>query len=367
MFWRVSKVLLGGLLVCSGVLSAAMLWVIFGFPLEPRRSDPDAARSRIEAANGASLSPRGTVNAAAPSRPEVGPMAEAPIQPGPSSTAAAAQAKPGDEATAQEPASSNQPPPVRPGAAPGAQTPTQPGAPSAAAAQAKPVEQAKADEQPGSNQPQPVRTETQDSGSAAGQQQISGNLTDQRAGMQCRVDLCAATYKSFNAADCTYQPYGGGPRSICALGAQPAVTHPQSLSIAAEPSPTADRAGPQCNRSLCAATYRSFNAADCTYEPYGGGPRNICAPGRGPADAPQQTARAATDAGDSAPDSRDSATEPDDMPGPGMGQETADSAMPDRAGPQCNRTRCAATYQSFHAADCTYQPEGGGPRRICEP
>jgi len=27
--------------------------------------------------------------------------------------------------------------------------------------------------------------------------------------MQCNVDLCAATYASFHAADCTYQPHGG--------------------------------------------------------------------------------------------------------------------------------------------------------------
>jgi hypothetical protein len=32
----------------------------------------------------------------------------------------------------------------------------------------------------------------------------------------------------------------------------------------------------QCDLSLCASTYRSFRALDCTYQPYTGGPRRIC-------------------------------------------------------------------------------------------
>lgn len=34
--------------------------------------------------------------------------------------------------------------------------------------------------------------------------------------------------------------------------------------------------------------------------------------------------------------------------------------------PQCDARACAITYRSFRAADCTYQPYTGGPRRICE-
>jgi len=33
---------------------------------------------------------------------------------------------------------------------------------------------------------------------------------------QCHVDACSRFYSSFDAADCTYQPYGGGPRQRCA-------------------------------------------------------------------------------------------------------------------------------------------------------
>jgi BA14K-like protein len=336
-FWRVSKVLLAVLLLCSGALSAVMLWVIFGSPLEPRRSDPGATGLRAEATNDASLSRGGPVNAAEPSRSDIGPMAEAPIQPAAASTGGAAPEKPAEETKA------------------GAQT--------------------------GSNQPQPVQSAAPDPGPGAGQQEISGKLADQSPGMQCSIDVCAATYKSFSAADCTYQPYGGGPRGICELGERSAAARPQPSSVATDPSSNApdtrqtaaeqpiakpvavDRSGSQCNRTLCAATYRSFNPADCTYAPYGGGPRSICELGKGPADAPPQTFHAATDSRHATPEG----DEPDDMPVAGMVREVAKPALPDEAGPQCNRSHCAATYQSFNAADCTYQPQGGGPRRLCEP
>ncbi|MAW85251.1 MAG: hypothetical protein CMJ42_01850 [Phyllobacteriaceae bacterium] len=31
-----------------------------------------------------------------------------------------------------------------------------------------------------------------------------------------------------------------------------------------------------CNYNACARAYRSFRASDCTYQPYGGGPRRYC-------------------------------------------------------------------------------------------
>jgi hypothetical protein len=36
-----------------------------------------------------------------------------------------------------------------------------------------------------------------------------------RAQMQCNADACARHYRSFDASDCTYQPYSGGPRRLC--------------------------------------------------------------------------------------------------------------------------------------------------------
>jgi penicillin-binding protein 1A len=66
----------------------------------------------------------------------------------------------------------------------------------------------------GADQNPPVQTAPQDR-PAAGQQEISGALMGSRPGMQCNLDLCAGMYRSFRAADCTYQPYDGGPRRIC--------------------------------------------------------------------------------------------------------------------------------------------------------
>ncbi|MEZ5808383.1 MAG: BA14K family protein [Zhengella sp.] len=36
------------------------------------------------------------------------------------------------------------------------------------------------------------------------------------------------------------------------------------------------RAPAYCNFRACARAYRSFRASDCTYQPYGGGPRRYC-------------------------------------------------------------------------------------------
>src|SRR5262249_15445655 len=46
-------------------------------------------------------------------------------------------------------------------------------------------------------------------------EEIPKSATSAQAGAQCNVNLCAAKYASFHAADCTYQPYDGGPRRIC--------------------------------------------------------------------------------------------------------------------------------------------------------
>jgi hypothetical protein len=374
--WRASKVLLGVLLLCSGAISAAMLWVIFGFPLHPQHSQPDTSALRAEASNDAAASRGSAANAAEPSRSDMAPVAIAPIQPASSSTSATDQPKRAEQTNAEPQAGATQSQPL----------PAQPQPPQTQV-------------QPAQLKSQPAQTAMQDRGPVAGQQEASAkSAADQHAGPQCSIELCTATYRSFNAADCTYQPFGGGPRSLCELGGvSGAAARQQSPRIAGAPNPGAPdtpaaptaqeaaqaaglaQAGPQCNRSACAATYKSFNAADCTYEPLGGGPRALCALNKGPAeanskapsdanraqsdfnngpaDAPQQASRAAM-----AP--REAIQDDDDAPAAGMIQQVAAPSM--SAGPQCNRSRCAATYQSFHASDCTYQPEGGGPRRMCE-
>ena len=88
----------------------------------------------------------------------------------------------------------------------------------------------------------------------------------------CDVKACAAFYHSFRASDCTYQPYDGRPRQLCEKGgsASSSLTETTASAAASPSSPGS------CNVDLCRQTYSSFNPADCTYQPYGGGPRQLC-------------------------------------------------------------------------------------------
>ena len=95
---------------------------------------------------------------------------------------------------------------------------------------------------------------------------------------QCDYRACASR-RSFRASDCTYQPYSG-PRRLCEMRARPAtpaeqVSQPPSPGETPQ-SPTQARAQAQCNVDVCSRFYSSFNASDCTYQPYGGGSRRVC-------------------------------------------------------------------------------------------
>jgi hypothetical protein len=83
---------------------------------------------------------------------------------------------------------------------------------------------------------------------------------------KCDINACAAAYRSFTASDCTYQP-SDGPRRLCTKG------HPPSAAAAA--TAPAAHAQATCNVDACSAAYRSFIAADCTYQPLEG-PRRLC-------------------------------------------------------------------------------------------
>lgn len=84
----------------------------------------------------------------------------------------------------------------------------------------------------------------------------------------CDVKACAATYSSFRASDCTYQPYAG-PRRLCEWRLDASTSMPR-IARTAEASPES------CNFEVCGRRFRSFDPASCTYQPYGGGPRAIC-------------------------------------------------------------------------------------------
>jgi penicillin-binding protein 1A len=47
-------------------------------------------------------------------------------------------------------------------------------------------------------------------------------------------------------------------------------------------------------------------------------------------------------------------------------QEAREVSQTEEPPPQCNYRTCSRFYRSFRASDCTFQPFGGGPRKLCE-
>jgi membrane peptidoglycan carboxypeptidase len=93
-------------------------------------------------------------------------------------------------------------------------------------------------------------------------------------GAQCDVKACADAHDSFRASDCTYRPRRGR-RKVCAILLPTAGTTDGSMAQL----PT----NPSCSVDVCSRRYRSFDPTDCSYQPYGGGPRRFCdadGPGR---------------------------------------------------------------------------------------
>ena len=85
----------------------------------------------------------------------------------------------------------------------------------------------------------------------------------------CDYRACAPKYQSFRAADCTYQPYGGGPRRLCEKTTS-------SARIVSASEGTGQPKQGMCNYDACTQIYSSFRREDCTYQPYDGGPRRLC-------------------------------------------------------------------------------------------
>jgi penicillin-binding protein 1A len=92
----------------------------------------------------------------------------------------------------------------------------------------------------------------------------------------CDYQACARAYGSFRASDCTYQPYGWWGRQVCGkTSKRQTAEFPFSPDSLFAPRPQ-ERAAGRCNTVACAGTYQSFDPATCTYQPYDGGPREVC-------------------------------------------------------------------------------------------
>ena len=69
---------------------------------------------------------------------------------------------------------------------------------------------------------------------------------------------------------------GNLPARIWSAFMEQAVFGGASAAAAADGSASANEAPLACNVQACARQYRSFRSEDCTFQPYGGGPRQLC-------------------------------------------------------------------------------------------
>ncbi len=86
-------------------------------------------------------------------------------------------------------------------------------------------------------------------------------------------EWCGARYRSYDPADNTYQPYGGGPRRTCAAPVETPTSPVQQV---------ADIGGmrePDANARWCMERYSSYRIDDNTYQPFSGGRKQCPGPG----------------------------------------------------------------------------------------
>jgi hypothetical protein len=115
----------------------------------------------------------------------------------------------------------------------------------------------------------------------------TGNDSAADGNPACDIDACSAAYNSFRASDCTYRSFAG-ERRLCRRGNDREARRDrdgrrvsdnrqaQVYSVVPGRQGYAQTGARSCNFSACAATYRSFDPSDCTYQPYDGGRRRLC-------------------------------------------------------------------------------------------
>jgi 1A family penicillin-binding protein len=84
----------------------------------------------------------------------------------------------------------------------------------------------------------------------------------------CEYKACASAYQSFRASDCSYRAFSG-ERRYCAVMGKDKLPPPLTQR-------TATNSPAHCDVDACSRHYQSFDASDCTYQPYDGGARQIC-------------------------------------------------------------------------------------------
>ncbi len=93
------------------------------------------------------------------------------------------------------------------------------------------------------------------------------------ANSQAALEWCRNRYRSYRAADNSYQPYNGSRRQC-----QPPLVVRTNGSDGASLAEQAVTHGNDMHWQWCAARYRSYDAQDNTYRSYGGGRRTCRSP-----------------------------------------------------------------------------------------
>jgi hypothetical protein len=116
----------------------------------------------------------------------------------------------------------------------------------------------------------------------------------------------------------------------------------------------------EAHEEWCSRRYASYRAADNTYQPYSGARRTCVSPG-------SSMTTASVTARDVPTDQQPYEAEADDGRAevqPIAYDET--TGAPEGVGTSTHARSCAQRYRSYDAADNSYQPFDGGPRRQCE-
>jgi len=116
---------------------------------------------------------------------------------------------------------------------------------------------------------------------------------EQAEALAAHLDWCSQRYRSYRPRDNSYTPYSGG-RAVCVspysegfeeggVSAPPAPSDSYAEGEAVLQPAFAEAAGgypvyDDAHIAYCLSRYRSYDPADNSYQPYGGGPRQQCMP-----------------------------------------------------------------------------------------
>lgn len=94
----------------------------------------------------------------------------------------------------------------------------------------------------------------------------TGSVESQPSFPSAHAEWCRQKYRSYHAEDNTYRSFSGKRRACLS----PYLDASSGTAVAVADQPTPD------HLSWCSQRYASYDPADNTYQPFGGGPRRPC-------------------------------------------------------------------------------------------